>query len=110
MTVLYLETSGYFFYDNKLHSVTLLCIQINLLSVRRFLNNYQQLRPVMLTCGVISLIIQYHTTLCVSISGMGDQLFFPLCFITFTSNKTQLTEFPESKSDMPFFLRVLALK
>ena len=28
----------------------------------------------------------------------------------FTSNKTQLTEFPESKSDMPLFLRVLALK
>ena len=39
------------------------------------------------------------------------QLFFPLCFIyRFTSNKTQLTEFPESKSDMPLFRWVLALK
>ena len=28
----------------------------------------------------------------------------------FMSNKTQLTEFPESKSDMPLFLWVLALK
>ena len=27
-----------------------------------------------------------------------------------TSNKTQLTEFPESKSDMPLFHWVLALK
>ena len=28
----------------------------------------------------------------------------------FTCNKTQLTEFPESKSDIPLFLWVLALK
>ena len=45
-------------------------------------------------------------------SGMGDQLFSLLVSYRFTcmSNKTQLTEFPESKSDMPLFLWVLALK
>ena len=43
-------------------------------------------------------------------SGMGDQLFSLFVSHRFTSNKTQLTEFPESKSDMSLFLWVLALK
>ena len=43
-------------------------------------------------------------------SGMGDQLFFPLVSYLFTSNKTQFTEYPESRSDMPLFLWVLVLK
>ena len=33
-------------------------------------------------------------------SGMGDQLFFLFVLYRFMSNRTQVTEFPESKSDM----------
>ena len=45
------------------------------------------------------------------LSGIGGPIIFSL-FVSyrFTSNKTQLTEFPESKSDMPLFHLVLALK
>ena len=50
-----------------------------------------------------------------SIFGMffevwGTNYFSLFVSYRFTSNKTQLTEFPESKSDMPLFLWVLALK
>ena len=40
----------------------------------------------------------------------GGPIIFPFVSYRFMSNKTQLTEFPESKSDMPLFLWVLALK
>ena len=40
----------------------------------------------------------------------GTNYFSLFVSYRFTSNKPQLTEFPESKSDMPLFLWVLALK
>ena len=43
-------------------------------------------------------------------TGIGDQLFSLIVSYRYTSNKTQLTEFPESKSDMNLFHCVLALK
>ena len=43
-------------------------------------------------------------------SGIGTNYFSLFVSYTFKSNKTQLTEFPESKSDMPLFHWVLALK
>ena len=45
-----------------------------------------------------------------NLSGLGGPIIIPSLFHRFTSNKTQLTEFPESKSDMPLFHWVLALK
>ena len=44
------------------------------------------------------------------LQGRGTNYFSLFVSYRFTSNKTQLTEFPESKSDMPLFLWVLALK
>ena len=40
----------------------------------------------------------------------GTNYFSLFVSYRFMSNKTQLTEFPESKSDIPLFLWVLAMK
>ena len=45
-----------------------------------------------------------------TIQVWGTNYFSLFVSYRFTSNKTQLKEFPESKSDMPLFLWVLALK
>ena len=45
-----------------------------------------------------------------SLKVWGTNYFSLFVSYRFMSNKTQLTEFPESKSDMPLFHWVLALK